>query len=46
MTSHLLRLEAGQRRGLAFRVSEGFFNGMLGGYRRGLDWVLRTTTSC
>ena len=41
MTSHLLRLEAGQRRGLAFRVSEGFFNGMLGGYRRGLDWVLR-----
>jgi len=41
MTSRLLRLEAGQRRGLAFRVSEGFFNGMLGGYRRGLDWVLR-----
>jgi hydrophobe/amphiphile efflux-1 (HAE1) family protein len=41
MTSRLLRLETEQRRGLVFRVSEGFFNGMLGGYRRGLDWVLR-----
>ncbi|MGB8295857.1 MAG: multidrug efflux RND transporter permease subunit [Polyangia bacterium] len=41
MTSRLLRPETERRRGLAFRVSEGFFNGMLGGYRRGLDWVLR-----
>jgi hydrophobe/amphiphile efflux-1 (HAE1) family protein len=41
MTSRLLRLHTGQPRGFAFRVSEGFFNGMLGGYRRGLDWVLR-----
>jgi hydrophobe/amphiphile efflux-1 (HAE1) family protein len=41
MTSRLLRAQTGQPRGLAFRVSEGFFNGMLGGYRRGLDWVLR-----
>ena len=41
MTSRLLRPETEQRRGLTFRVSEGFFNGMLGGYRRGLDWVLR-----
>ena len=41
MTSRLLRPETEQRRGLVFRVSEGFFNGMLGGYRRGLDGVLR-----
>ena len=41
MTSRLLRLETGRPRGLAFRVTEGFFNRMLGGYRRGLDWVLR-----
>ena len=41
MTSRLLRAQNGQPRGLAFRVSEGFFNGMLGSYRRGLDWVLR-----
>jgi hydrophobe/amphiphile efflux-1 (HAE1) family protein len=41
MTSRLLRLQTEQPRGFAFRVSEGFFNGMLGGYRRGLDWVLR-----
>jgi hydrophobe/amphiphile efflux-1 (HAE1) family protein len=41
MTSRLLRPETEQRRGLTFRVSEGFFNRMLGGYRRGLDWVLR-----
>ena len=41
MTSRLLRLETGRRHGLAFRVTEGFFNGMLGGYRRALNWVLR-----
>ena len=41
MTSRLLRLQTGQARGLAFRVSEGLFTGMLGGYRRGLGWVLR-----
>jgi multidrug efflux pump len=40
MTSRLLRLRTEQPRGLAFRVSEGFFNGMLGGYRHGLNWVL------
>jgi hydrophobe/amphiphile efflux-1 (HAE1) family protein len=40
MTSRLLRTETGQPRGLTFRVSEGFFNGMLGLYRRGLGWVL------
>jgi hydrophobe/amphiphile efflux-1 (HAE1) family protein len=40
MTSRLLLLQTGRPRGFAFRVSEGFFNGMLGGYRRGLDWVL------
>jgi multidrug efflux pump len=41
MTSRLLRPQAGQARGLAFRVTEGLFSGMLGGYRRGLGWVLR-----
>ena len=40
MTSRLLRPHSEQPRGFAFRVSEGFFNGMLGGYRRGLNWVL------
>ena len=40
MTSRLLRLQTGQPRGFAFRVSEGFLAGMLGGYRRGLNWVL------
>jgi hydrophobe/amphiphile efflux-1 (HAE1) family protein len=40
MTSRLLRPHSEQPRGFAFRVSEGFFGGMLGGYRRGLAWVL------
>ena len=40
MTSRLLRLQTERPRGFAFRVSEGFFNSMLGGYRRGLNWVL------
>ena len=40
MTSRLLRLQTEQPRSFAFRVSEGFFTGMLGGYRRGLNWVL------
>ena len=40
MTSRLLRLQTEQPRGFAFRVSEGFFTGMLAGYRRGLNWVL------
>jgi hydrophobe/amphiphile efflux-1 (HAE1) family protein len=40
MASRLLRAAGEERHGRFFRASEGFFEGMLRGYDRGLRWVL------
>jgi hydrophobe/amphiphile efflux-1 (HAE1) family protein len=40
MCSRLLKPEHAEKRGRLYTASERFFAGMLGGYRRGLDWVL------
>ncbi|HEX7623166.1 MAG TPA: efflux RND transporter permease subunit, partial [Anaeromyxobacteraceae bacterium] len=40
MASRLLRAHSEERPGRLFRISERFFQGMLGGYARALTWVL------
>jgi multidrug efflux pump subunit AcrB len=41
MCSRLLRPEAEEKHGRAFRLSERLFQGLLAAYERGLQWVLR-----
>jgi multidrug efflux pump len=42
MCGHFLKAEqADQKHGLAFRISETFFNGLLSAYRSSLRWALR-----
>src|SRR5712671_2048953 len=41
MCGRLLRPEAEEKHGRFFHLTEGFFRGMLNGYERGLQWVLR-----
>src|SRR5438876_1582600 len=40
MCAKFLRPENGRRHGILYRVFEAGFNGLLGGYRRSLRWVL------
>jgi multidrug efflux pump len=41
MCARLLRAESEEKHGRFFRVTEGFFQWMLGAYDRSLQWVLR-----
>jgi multidrug efflux pump len=40
MCAHLLKAHDNEKHGKLYRASERFFNGMLHGYRRSLEWVL------
>jgi multidrug efflux pump len=40
MCAHLLKEHKAEKHGRLYRVSEKFFDGMLHGYRRSLEWVL------
>jgi multidrug efflux pump len=40
MCAHLLKAHEGEKHGRLYRFSERFFDGMLHGYRRSLEWVL------
>jgi multidrug efflux pump len=40
MCAHLLKAHNEEKHGRLYRLSEKFFDGMLGGYRRSLEWVL------
>ncbi len=40
MCAHLLKVPKKEKQGLFYRASERFFDGMLNGYRRSLEWVL------
>ncbi len=40
MCAHLLKAHKGEKHGKIYRFSEKFFDGMLLGYRRSLEWVL------
>ncbi len=40
MCAHLLKRHNGEKHGRLYRISERFFDGMLHGYRRSLEWVL------
>jgi multidrug efflux pump len=40
MCAHLLKAHDQEKHGRVYRASERFFNGMLLGYRRSLEWVL------
>jgi len=40
MCAHLLKEPQKEKHGLFYRTSERFFDGMLHGYRRSLEWVL------
>jgi hydrophobe/amphiphile efflux-1 (HAE1) family protein len=41
MCARLLRPESEEKHGRFFRITEGFFRGMLNAYEQGLKWVLR-----
>ena len=41
MCAHLLKPHKEEKHGRLYRLSEKFFDGMLSGYRRSLEWVLR-----
>jgi len=41
MCAHLLKSHKGEKHGRIYRFSERFFDGMLHGYRRSLEWVLQ-----
>jgi multidrug efflux pump len=41
MCAHLLKAHKGEKHGRFYRLSERFFDGMLHGYRRSLEWVLQ-----
>jgi multidrug efflux pump len=41
MCAHLLKAHKGEKHGRIYRFSERFFDGMLHGYRRSLEWVLQ-----
>lgn len=41
MCAHLLKPHKEEKHGRLYRLSEKFFDGMLGGYRRSLEWVLQ-----
>jgi len=41
LCARFLRHDTHKKHGLAYRISEGAFNGMLKGYDHGLRWVLR-----
>ncbi|HZB93080.1 MAG TPA: efflux RND transporter permease subunit, partial [Stellaceae bacterium] len=41
MCARFLKHETNEAHGLAYRVTERFFEGMIGGYDRGLKWVFR-----
>jgi len=41
LCARFLRHDVGKKHGLAYRISEGAFNGMLKGYDHALRWVLR-----
>ena len=40
MCAHLLKPHTEEKHGRLYRLSEKFFDGMLSGYRRSLEWVL------
>ncbi len=40
MCAYLLKTHKGEKHGRIYRISEKFFDGMLLGYRRSLEWVL------
>ncbi|MGC1361997.1 MAG: multidrug efflux RND transporter permease subunit [Silvibacterium sp.] len=40
MCAHLLKAHNTEKHGRVYRISEKFFDGMLNGYRRSLEWVL------
>jgi multidrug efflux pump len=40
MCAHLLKAHTEEKHGRLYRLSEKFFDGMLGGYRHSLEWVL------
>ena len=40
MCAHLLKAHGDEKHGRVYRISEKFFDGMLNGYRRSLEWVL------
>ena len=41
MCAHLLKPHKEEKHGRLYRLSEKFFDGMLSGYRRSLEWVLQ-----
>ena len=41
MCAHLLKPHQEEKHGRLYRLSEKFFDGMLSGYRRSLEWVLQ-----
>jgi hydrophobe/amphiphile efflux-1 (HAE1) family protein len=41
MCARLLRPEKDEKHGRFYKLTDQFFHGMLGGYERGLQWVLR-----